>query len=187
VNVQVNPAKITNNFAPPANAILFSTSIAAGDSHSAGVDQSGRVWAWGSNFSGETNPEQTVPNPTPQAQLVPPTNPFTNIAMVAAGNNVTCTVDRQRVMQCWGANGSGQLGRLATPREPPGPVGVVRDVQAVALGGSHTCVIASGPQDLAGAHAVYCWGNNRSGQVTGAVSSNPETATRVNFPKTPPP
>lgn len=63
-------------------------------------------------------------------------------------------------LQCWGANGFGQLGDRSPAARAPLPVrvsGLPEPVVAVASGGAHTCALADG--------AVWCWGNNTAGQL----------------------
>jgi alpha-tubulin suppressor-like RCC1 family protein len=78
---------------------------------------------------------------------------------LAAGGGHTCAVMGNGTVQCWGDDGSGQLGDglrvdRATPAAVPGLVGA----SAVATGAAHTCaVLADG--------RVACWGDNRYGQL----------------------
>lgn len=63
-------------------------------------------------------------------------------------------------VQCWGANGNGQLGDgFVTLRGPiPSRVAVLdRGVTAIAAGGAHTCAIRFGN--------VLCWGKNDRRQI----------------------
>ena len=81
---------------------------------------------------------------------------------VAGGNEHTCAVTTGGAVWCWGANWGGQLGngtsmpRLTpvevSPRLPP------LDVTAVAAGDGHTCAVTR-------EGAVWCWGDNRAGQL----------------------
>jgi len=63
-------------------------------------------------------------------------------------------------VQCWGANGNGQLGDGFVSLRVPVPTrvaGLDHDVTAIAAGGAHTCAIRSGK--------VLCWGRNDRRQI----------------------
>jgi len=69
-------------------------------------------------------------------------------------------------LQCWGANGSGQLGvpPLGGRRPLPARVpGLPAEPESVAAGRAHTCVTAAGH--------VLCWGASERGQ-TGALGAD---------------
>lgn len=82
---------------------------------------------------------------------------------LAAGGGHTCAVLENGTVQCWGDDGSGQLGdglRIdrATPEPVPGLVGV----SAIATGAAHTCAaLADG--------RVECWGYNGERQLGGST------------------
>ena len=77
---------------------------------------------------------------------------------LGAGSAHSCMVPRDRILRCWGANDSGQLGnrrRMDYLR----PVGVHGgNIQALAMGYAHTCAIDDGG-------ALFCWGDNSFGQL----------------------
>jgi alpha-tubulin suppressor-like RCC1 family protein len=80
------------------------------------------------------------------------------VSMAVGGSHV-CVVFSGRIV-CWGSNSSGQLGR-APNRSKNGPEvvpGMERDVLSVAAAGNHTCAIKANG-------SVWCWGENRSGQI----------------------
>lgn len=78
---------------------------------------------------------------------------------LAAGGGHTCAVLGNGTVQCWGDDGSGQLGDgLRIDRATPASVPGVTGASAIATGAAHTCVA------LANGH-VECWGDNRYGQL----------------------
>jgi alpha-tubulin suppressor-like RCC1 family protein len=97
------------------------------------------------------------------------------VSAIAAGAAHTCEVSFG-VVQCWGANGAGQLGTNNTTNrlapgpyvftdEPwqDGPVGpgnteILHNVTEIWLGSAHSCALTSyGP--------MACWGDNAVGQL----------------------
>ncbi|MEM9191527.1 MAG: hypothetical protein AAGF12_20305 [Myxococcota bacterium] len=85
------------------------------------------------------------------------------IEAVASGRRHNCIqVSTNRSVLCWGDNDHGQLGRMSGPGGPSlGLVPVDGAPQALAIeaGGDHTCLLTPSEE-------LYCWGDNRAGQVT---------------------
>ena len=91
---------------------------------------------------------------------------------VAFGPNTGCAVVSSGYLYCWGSGTSGQLGNGINSSSPV-PVAVVMDgalegktVKSVAIGQTHTCVIASDDK-------AYCWGAGTDGRLgnNGTASS----------------
>ncbi len=79
--------------------------------------------------------------------------------MIVGGAGHTCVLDRGE-LSCWGQNRFGEVGdgtreRRVKPLKVPGFSGTVASVVA---GYNHTCA-------LTGQGKVYCWGDNRYGQL----------------------
>jgi alpha-tubulin suppressor-like RCC1 family protein len=103
-------------------------------------------------------------------------------AALTAGNRFTCALSEDGKAYCWGADAMGQLGigdsvgrceesiyaKGACARAPVAVSGDHR-FTAISAGDSHTCAI-----DEEG--AVYCWGENHSGQL--GVSNAPDRCVR---------
>lgn len=78
---------------------------------------------------------------------------------VANGPNHACAIAQDGTLWCWGANGSGQLGRGSTSdAEHPAPVRGMSGVVDVAVGELHTCAVT-------GDGAVWCWGDGSDGRT----------------------
>lgn len=102
--------------------------------------------------------------------------PGLNATDLDSGVTHRCAITAAGLVQCWGQNDRGQLGT--------GSLGPIQDVPvtvqglgletpvALALGYAHSCVrMASG--------AVFCWGANDHGQVTGTAGEDRTVASRV--------
>jgi alpha-tubulin suppressor-like RCC1 family protein len=181
--------------------------VTAGDLHTCVKTAAGGVTCWGSDVHGQ------IGNGVTGAAPVAPTavtltsggggggggrgggggGAAPTAALVVAGPNHTCAIANvggtqpvNELVECWGGNGSGQVGTGATLDQPSPfeltPVGFT----ALTAGGSHTCAYSVGampvpPEDGISTDAgVYCWGSNGSGQlgtgVTGPGTQQPPTS-----------
>jgi alpha-tubulin suppressor-like RCC1 family protein len=95
---------------------------------------------------------------------------------VAGGTAYTCAVTREGTVRCWGSNWGGQLGDgTNTSRLTPVPVSPMLPalvVTAVATGGGHTCAVTR-------EGAVWCWGDNRHGQLGDGTTTSRRTPVAV--------
>lgn len=86
-------------------------------------------------------------------------------ASVATGGEHTCASSVDRQVYCWGSSWFGQLGlgseRRFTAVLSPVRVAINEPVVAVDASGRHSCA-------LAGSGRIYCWGENRWGQLGNA-------------------
>jgi alpha-tubulin suppressor-like RCC1 family protein len=144
----------------PGKAILTgASSLAIGLAHACSAMSDGRLSCWGQNNSGSCGqPLRTryVPRPA----FVPKTK---DIVSVSAGESITCSVDRQGSVACWGSSSYGVLG-LAGPtddssRDVPVRVPLASSAVEVVVGsGGHACArLTTG--------AVHCWGHGENGQL----------------------
>lgn len=147
------------------------TQLAAGDTHTCGVDEGGHLFCWGNNDDhrcGQTvDDEGDILLPT----LVQPPLPETAVAGVDAGTRHTCAVTDAGDVFCFGDNSDGQLGcgntdAQATPVEV---TGLGETVSKVSCGARHTCALMR-------TGTVKCWGfgqNGRLGNDNAAVQPSP--------------
>jgi alpha-tubulin suppressor-like RCC1 family protein len=86
-----------------------------------------------------------------------PNNP---VVRLRAGGDHACLLRKDGNVSCWGQGASGELGDGGGVARSTLEVvaGIPIPVTDLALGDSHTCVVASGG-------AVWCWGANASGQL----------------------
>lgn len=143
---------------PAAGATAPATTfvqVATGWWHNCAVTTAGAAKCWGSNFYGELG-DGTI---TDRSVPVTVTGLGSGVRSVAVGYYYSCALLTSGTVNCWGLNGSGQLGigtRLGTRR--PVPVKRLGTVRRISAGYPHTCAVTTGG-------AAKCWGGNAGGQV----------------------
>jgi len=80
-----------------------SPSLSADGAHALAVDKSGRVWAWGSNHIGESNPFSD------ETSILTPTKVFENAVSVACGQQFSMVLTKNGDLYAWGDNREGQI------------------------------------------------------------------------------
>jgi alpha-tubulin suppressor-like RCC1 family protein len=98
-------------------------------------------------------------------------------ATLATGGNHSCALIANHEVRCWGRNGSGQLGNVATSADSALPVTATlfSTITSVAAGGDTSCAL-----QIDG--VVKCWGRNTEGQLgdgSTTTSTAPVTVTGV--------
>lgn len=141
-------------------------SIAASGLHTCALTTAGGVKCWGNNHAGQ------VGDGTYDNRRLTPVDVVgleSGVAAIDVGLH-TCALTTAGGVKCWGSNFRGELGvavveacsnPLGTFACSPTPVdatGLQRGVTAIAVGGSHACVLMT-------TGAVKCWGNNSAGQL----------------------
>lgn len=140
----------------------------------------GGVWCWGDNVGGQLGNNSQANSSTP----VPVPGLTSGVTAITAGGYHTCAIVNGGAW-CWGDNESGQLGANTSsscltssgagtfPCSPvPVPVsGLTSDVTAIAAGTQHTCAVVRG--------AVWCWGDNASGELGTASIPGPQSFAAV--------
>ena len=142
------------------------TTVAAGGDHTCAVTTGGGVECWGRNAAGQLGDGTTTAHVMPVAV----NGLGSDVIAVTAGYSHSCALTSLGAVRCWGYNGCGQLGDgTTTNRTTPVTVsGLASGVVAVTAGSGHTCAVTSGG-------AVYCWGNNGSGQLGDGTTTNRTT------------
>jgi alpha-tubulin suppressor-like RCC1 family protein len=169
------PGTVTASVAPVAVQGLVdgAVAVAAGRDHTCALTTRGALQCWGNNQFGQLG--DGTRNESWGAVLA--VGMPDGVTAVATGDQHTCAVTRENTLLCWGDNTFGQLGSRTTTyyRAIPAPVlGLPGGVVAVAAGGgrvcdrfgskvhctevAHTCAVTT-------AGAVWCWGDNSSGQL----------------------
>lgn len=131
--------------------------ISAGFDHTCALTISDGVLCWGRNNYGQLGDGTTAPYNTPVAVKGAKSS---DVTAISAGSWHTCALISNGSVFCWGENFSGQLGDgTYEPMNIPVPVqGLSSRVIAISAGTWHTCALT----DVGG---VFCWGDNRRGQL----------------------
>lgn len=138
------------------------TAAAAGNGHACALSNGGGVQCWGYNAFGQLGNGSTSNAATP----VPVTNLASGGVAIATGGSHTCVLMTTGQVQCWGYNGSGQLGNGSTSNATT-PVAVtgLGNVVAIAAGDVHSCALTT-------SGGVQCWGSNGNGQLGNASTQS---------------
>lgn len=168
---------VPNRITAP-NDFPVALDIAAGANHTCaifagGAATSGRVHCWGANGRGQLGDGTSDPSPMPR-----PVDSMATARDVEVGTELSCAVlELGGTVACWGDNQFEQIGdntpadRHLRPRDlaiPSGPTRGGLQAAALSVGPTHACA-----QDVAKVEReVYCWGDNRSNQITADVNPN---------------
>lgn len=172
-----NPGVTSRRSDVPVPVLLNATpltgvrAIAAGDSHTCAVMDSGTVKCWGSNRSGQLGTPNIVsggPQPVDVKLFSDATDlnivDNSDLQVITAGFRHTCVITLFHHVQCWGNNSAKELGRnSANSSDSPGYVLEVNNMPLANVFGisshyQHTCARTLGGY-------VKCWGANESGQI----------------------
>jgi hypothetical protein len=142
--------------------------IAAGLSHTVALAFDGKVWAWGSNSTGQLGDGTTINRDTPIQVLN-----LANVSSIAAGDNHTVALRDDGTVWAWGFNGNGQLGNGTTiNRNTPVRVQNLANVVSITAGDNHTVALKYDG-------TVWAWGSNSTGQLGDGTLINRHTPTQV--------
>jgi alpha-tubulin suppressor-like RCC1 family protein len=144
--------------------------IDAGSYSSCALLNNGTVKCWGNNDEGQLGNSGATPVSSPPVLVTS----LTNVMAITVGESHACALLQNGTMQCWGANGLGQLGTGASgaAQFTPVPVSSLNNVTAISAGYLHTC--ATLPSK------VMCWGYNSWGQLGNNSETPSATPVEVN-------
>lgn len=156
-------------FPMPVPDLSGVTAIAAGPAHSLALLDDGTVRAWGDNRWGQIGDGTTTSRDRPVP--VPGLRDVVGVATGGTGFSLALLADG--AVMAWGNTSLGTMGRavagprdvLATPSLVPG----VRDVRALAAGGSHVLALTA-------AGAVISWGDDTFGALGRATDGRTTAA-----------
>jgi alpha-tubulin suppressor-like RCC1 family protein len=142
--------------------------MAAGGRHNCAVTESGELYCWGHNNSGQLGNDSLSMSFVPL--LVSGSNTY---ASVAAGGDHSCALTNTDQAYCWGRNSEGQLGDGTNDdRSAPTAVDGGRTYSQLTAGVYHTCAIEVGG-------AAYCWGRGWNGQLGNNAGDDSNTPVAV--------
>jgi alpha-tubulin suppressor-like RCC1 family protein len=121
-----------------------------GGSHFCARTGAGNVWCWGDLRACSSD---ALAHPVPK-QI----GGLTDVVQIVAGQAFNCALHSNGTVSCWGSNCNGTLGQ-GDLFDHAGIVQVkgLSGVTTIGAGLLHVCARA--------ADGLYCWGNNRSGQL----------------------
>ena len=139
-------------------------SLACGGKHTAAVTDTGDVFTWGWNCSGQLGhgdfTDRTLPAVVKGLALVKVLQ-HARFVQVAAGKEHTAALSDTGAVYAWGDGSQGQLGTGSRAHQLA-PALVLslhtQRVVKVACGGDHTCALTSGGQ-------VFVWGKSANGRL----------------------
>jgi alpha-tubulin suppressor-like RCC1 family protein len=116
------------------------TAISAARLNTCGIDTTGTVQCWGTNFRGSA----LTGRPDEPAAVG-----IGTAVSISAGGQSTCAVNSSGELFCWGNHENGELGDGTTPAPGAGSITPVRvagaqDYTSVSVGGTHACARTSG-------------------------------------------
>jgi hypothetical protein len=149
-------------------------SLAAGAGHACAVTNAGAAWCWGFNDNGQLGNGTTTLAATPVAVSGLASHV---IAITAGYDNHTCALTDSGAVWCWGDNYNGQLGNGvsgygAHSTTPVAVTGLPSGIVAISAGTYHTCALTD-------VGAVWCWGENFSGELGNGTTINSSTPVAV--------
>ncbi len=144
------------------------------DDHKCAIENNGSLWCWGDNQFGQIG-DGTVGND----RLVP-----TIVAagirydFSAQGDDASCAITSDLVVQCWGLNSTGRIGDgTVISKSTPISLGFSQNIVVIGVGETHVCAMSTSGD-------AFCWGSNANGRlgdgttvdhlVPGAVSGGHE-------------
>jgi len=159
--------------------VNIAAAISSGGSHTCSALSNGVAQCWGSNQFGQLG---IGTNTIPDADAPTNVKDILGVEEVATGLSHTCAILDGGAIECWGENGSGQLGiGTVVNTNTPTSVGSIDGITAIgveiAAGGSHTCAVVDVGITLG---TVQCWGKNESGQLGIGTSADSNIPVNVN-------
>jgi len=139
-------------------AQLSGASVLATDAQQSfcAVLKTGAIRCWGDNSAGQLGNATT----TTASIALPVTGITTAVAIASDGNHSFCALLNGGALECWGANGSGQLGNGTTTGStvPVRVTGITTATSVTSDGnGTYCAILQSG--------VIECWGANNVGQL----------------------
>ena len=163
------------------------TKVSAGSLHTVALTDTGKLYAWGRNISGQLGNGNNDNKNTPQSITVTGVTQWTQ---VSASRYHTVALTDTGQLYAWGRNVEGQLGNgesgtSVKTKTTPQPV----DLPTSATGSTQWTRVSAGDRHtvaLSKAGQLYAWGHNGSGQLgngESGASANKTTPQLISLPK----
>jgi len=154
------------------------TSVSSGKQYTCAIAGRAASWCWGRNTNGQLGDGTTV-NRFYAVPVKIGKTPLVNLTAIAAGSGEhSCAVGTAGQIYCWGANAARQLGdgttlqRTSAVSFVASTAKLIGPLKDIAVGAAHSCGRTSGG-------AVWCWGQNTSGQLGNGSNRATTTVVRV--------
>ncbi len=142
--------------------------VAAGQYHSAVLQDNGTVWTWGYNYFSQLGYGGTTDSISPW-----PASNVSNVIAIASGNNHLLALNNDGTVRAWGYNLNGQIGDGTTTTQP-NPANVRADVnsdfgniKSIAAGYNHSFAVKNDATAM-----LWAWGKNSNGQLGNGTTTN---------------
>jgi alpha-tubulin suppressor-like RCC1 family protein len=157
----------TNSNTPVAVSTLSgAAAITAGFGDSCALLSNGTLQCWGYNAEGELgNNDPTFTNSSLPVTVVGYVVPGAGVKKFVSGDYHSCALISDGTVQCWGINGSGQLGNGSynNSSTPVAVTGLSGPAIAIAAGSQFTCAVLAGG-------TAQCWGGDPNGELGNGTS-----------------
>jgi alpha-tubulin suppressor-like RCC1 family protein len=170
------PVQENNPVLNESLSVLDITVIKCGASHSLALTQSGEVYAWGSNFRGQTgcgdNNKKLIPT------KVKVLNEY-KIKMISCGFNHSMALTESGCVYSWGYNHRGELGIGNTENSNTPKQIEMKDIiiDKITCGESHSLLLTNNG-------VIYAFGNNIFAEIGNGMKGNIErTPIKLNHEK----
>ncbi len=154
------------------------TSVGVGNSFACALISDGKVYCWGSNWTGQNGNGGTSPTGSPNPVKMDGVLNGKTVKSLSVGSTHVCVIASDNLPYCWGENSRGQLGNGSTTTSLV-PVAVNNTIElsgktiiSISTGYRLTCAITSD-------NLSYCWGDNRYGQIGDNSTTQKTTPTAV--------
>jgi len=130
--------------------------IAMSDNFTCMNAKTGEVYCWGQSTNSNLGTGMESDNAIPHKVYE-----LKDSIKVDVGDGFACSLGKTGIVACWGKNDVGQVGdgyEDSKDRMFPSYVAVVRNVVDMAVGDKHACALNEEGY-------VYCWGDNKFGQL----------------------
>lgn len=137
-----------------------SVRLAVGSAHVCAHRENRRVLCWGANDQRQLGYQQHAGGSGPSSASDQEAHGLTAVRTITAHGRTTCAVATSGQLLCWGSNSEGHVGVGSDDRYVPIPTAVpgMTSTLSVSLGRVHACALSEDGH-------VYCWGDNRHGQL----------------------